>query len=766
MKVALMRLSEAGYEIALNAMYDKGWNLTTIPTFLHQKTVSRFFNRKSVSLESFRTICTTLEIEVEEVRDQNCEVSRLAKQSMREIRRGEYPRAVAGWCRTYFVANTTTAFSLQRVFTSITFSNPAIPDVDRLLEELNGGNKKILISGKAGAGKSTLFRYLTLEYLDRQLGHIPILLNLVNLNTLPYSSCSLLEFLKRRMQVDGVSESNIETMLRAGNLLILLDGLDEVSSEKIGALLREIQDLIMNYSKNNFLISSRSFSINSVNSVFDDFTRLSINGFSPNQIKTYTDKFFEANNQIILAPKFESQLNSNSALSDLASTPLLLSLLCSAFQNGQQLCDTPYKLYHYALEGILKRWVNNPDPYVYKPLIKSLITLLSGIALSSWMESNNRIEVVTINQQLVQYDQIFGLPNHVSIDGFISTLQQYGLLRLQDIDSYAFINPIFGEYLIAIAVVSGCTSYSWEEVLEIKLFDRLWYNIWEMIIQMIPNTGLRSADDFIYLMNRRINQLLTPYQVSQQILTWIQRKTQAIQDISPCYLDACVRSTYLEVVYDYGMSNASGIALPGNLPEEMKIDFYMGGILFLAMLLANSMGRLFPKYQLDDLYFGLDRLIDRNFDQDAPFSPPKHALDRNELMDFSININIKTRKKYAQLIQQRLTLLVELVHCARLRNQLDISFRTIPCVDSNYNVADWQFWSEGFRSIMIEYRDIGHNWQICGLTEGEYEDLKRYYNANLLLVKCIRSSNVSDAVRDYILANLLLPADNVESSQN
>jgi len=66
-----------------------------------------------------------------------------------------------------------------------------------------------------------------------------------------------------------------------------------------------------------------------------------------------------------------------------------------------------------------------------------------------------------------------------------------------------------------------------------------------------------------------------------------------------------------------------------------------------------------------------------------------------------------------------------------------------------------QAWMEKLRTVMIEHRNIGHDWQF---NESQKKLLQQYYDANKLLVDCLNSSRyVSLEVRQEIENTLLLP---------
>jgi FtsZ-binding cell division protein ZapB len=47
-----------------------------------------------------------------------------------------------------------------------------------------------------------------------------------------------------------------------------------------------------------------------------------------------------------------------------------------------------------------------------------------------------------------------------------------------------------------------------------------------------------------------------------------------------------------------------------------------------------------------------------------------------------------------------------------------------------------QVWNEQLRTVMIEHRNIGHDWQF---SDAQGELLRQYYHANKLLVDCLNS---------------------------
>lgn len=69
--------------------------------------------------------------------------------------------------------------------------------------------------------------------------------------------------------------------------------------------------------------------------------------------------------------------------------------------------------------------------------------------------------------------------------------------------------------------------------------------------------------------------------------------------------------------------------------------------------------------------------------------------------------------------------------------------------------ANAQNWVEQLRALMIQERSFGHDWQF---SEQQKALLQQYYNANLLLMDCLKSDcYVTSKLRQEIETNMLLP---------
>lgn len=75
-----------------------------------------------------------------------------------------------------------------------------------------------------------------------------------------------------------------------------------------------------------------------------------------------------------------------------------------------------------------------------------------------------------------------------------------------------------------------------------------------------------------------------------------------------------------------------------------------------------------------------------------------------------------------------------------------------------------QAWIDQLRSVIIQHRNIGQNWQFSNF---QYEELfNQYYYANKLLINCLNSASkaktVTPEVRSQIEDELFLPIAEIE----
>ncbi len=216
--------------------------------------------------------------------------------------------------------------------------------------------RRLVVKGAPGSGKSMLLKYLALSYSEGRFKNlsdlpVPILLELNRLNEANLTVEKLEQQLVEVCDRHNFPKANrfISQGLKDGRLLLLLDGLDEVSSGVRSSVVRCLKDFLEleNYKKCRVIITCRTAVYHNE---FVDNTKetLEIDEFSDQQMR----RFLQAWKSEMPPEKSVEQLIQNlrakPKIMALARNPLLLTIIVYLYT------DTPFVLPHSRAEFYTK----------------------------------------------------------------------------------------------------------------------------------------------------------------------------------------------------------------------------------------------------------------------------------------------------------------------------------------------------------------------------------------------------------------------------
>lgn len=235
---------------------------------------------------------------------------------------------------------------------------------------------KLMILGKPGPGKTTFLKYLAIQCIEGAFKNelVPLFITLKDFAEAP-NYPSLLNYLIQLFESHGIAAETkvktglwtalvsgnstpVELLLRQGRIFVLLDGLDEVRETDSRRVLKQIQDVTNQFSKNPFVITCR---IAALEYTFERFTEVEIADFDYQQITTFTNQWFQTKNAPIKAENFIKKLQEDEGIRELATSPLLLTLLCLVFEESGSFPSNRSELYEEGLDLLLKKW-ERPQP--------------------------------------------------------------------------------------------------------------------------------------------------------------------------------------------------------------------------------------------------------------------------------------------------------------------------------------------------------------------------------------------------------------------
>ncbi len=597
---------------------------------------------------------------------------------------------------------------------------------------------KLAIFGKPGAGKTTFLQHLALLCSQSQLHHayIPIFIPLRNIEFQPLQDAShLMDAIAKQWQSLGVSLDRLETLLQQGNLLILLDGFDEVAQSHRGELHLQIQQLAAAYPHTPMVMTCR---LGIEDYHFRGFTLMEMADFGWPQIEMFVQKWFASQYSTAAdlaqekAKQFleQLQLHHHQPIRELAGTPILLHLLCLVFTERGTFPKKRSRLYQNGLDILLSRWDNARGiqrDLVYSNLsLSDRINILSQIATTffeqgkQFFEKNEAIPIIM--------DYLAALPNS-SVDPETLWLQSeevlraivlhHGLFVEQARDIYSFSHLTFQEYLTARKIFTSAitrnaalktvTSIATNlfvppihplQHLAARVLDIRWREVIALTVELLPN-----ADSLLQLMQQRIDGWISDYSSLQDFFCWLEGQAETIAHL---YKPAAARAFYFSLVQNYGFDLAfacdSELAL--DVTPELALDLELMRILHQAKNFLAT-----PTLQQGfNLCFALD--LNPRFELEPCFGQCLHELSKQ---------------------------LISVVHSQEALE--------------NWCGHQGEHWVEQLRSVLVEYRNIGHDWQF---NAAQQATLSQFYQATLFLVRCYQgASQVSVPTRLSLEERLL-----------
>lgn len=782
------RSSQEGAKIASEAFKVKGWTQDHLAgrAGCSRATVNKFLGRGNIERRIFIEICVALELDWGEIAELETE----EKQHHRDIRTTELVQDIRqkvhddiqNRCGTMRVLDMEQSIGLDDLYTRVNILEK-ITGRQRLgIAELQGGydvenfdpekfdrfqlgqiwqervpgvdavahHDKLMVLGKPGAGKTTFLKRLAVQCNsgEFQPSRVPIFISLKQFAEAT-SKPGLLAYIVRQFAECQVKDSQAaEALLAQGKGLVLLDGLDEVREIDRDRILKEIRRFSQIFRDCQFVMTCR---IAAREYMFEQFVEVEIADFDEAQIAEFSRKWFQAKEDPIKAETFVEKLKENKPVLELATNPLLLTLLCLVFGESADFPANRSELYKEGLDLLLKKWDakrNIERDRIYKNLSrKRKEGLLSQIAFTSFDRGEYFFKQKTVERQIADY--IDNLPETstdpeaqpLESEAILKSIEaQHGLLVERAKGIYSFSHLTFHEYFTAQKIVTSPATQALEALkgLAGHITEKRWWEVFLLAVGM-----LEPADDLLLLMKHQVDKLMVEDEKLQELLTWVDRKARSVE---ASYKPAAVRAFYLSRCLPRYRDGSHDLFLSRYL--HRYLDRYLDPSISPDLFLHHCLNLDLDLYLSRSLCRCLNLDLDRSLELEHE---PEHELEHK--LEHELNQALQAFKE--QLSSRDLG--------GGLNQALQALKNQLPTPKGDRETfkqwwkANGKAWAEQLRVLMIQHRDIGHDWQF---SEAQKERLQQYYDANQFLLKCLNSDcYVTRGVREEIEATLLLPRE-------
>jgi hypothetical protein len=371
--------------------------------------------------------------------------------------------------------------------TSLNANEPSEEDgleessTQRVENALGYARQRVLISGEAGSGETTLLQWLSVMAARKEFSgglrawndRIPVYLPLRR-----YASTKPSTFPRPEQFLDLVLPNLIDftprtwmyRLLKSGRALLLLDGMDELPSPSRAIFMDWLTDILHDFPDVTVVVTSRPAAVER-----EWFQRYEIQSFelqpmSLRDIKSFINQWHSAiakdikeDDELASLARFRESLklivDERRAIRLLATNPLMCALICALHRDRRaQLPRDRLELYRIALEMLLERRDKErqvPEREDMRLTYREKEIILQDIAY--WLIRNGQSDT-TISEMAIRIAKVLPhIPEVRRVPAHILSylIERSGVLRSPTEGHIDFLHRSFQEYLAAKAAVEG-----------------------------------------------------------------------------------------------------------------------------------------------------------------------------------------------------------------------------------------------------------------------------------------------------------------------
>ena len=391
----------------------------------------------------------------------------------------------------------------------------------------------LVILGDPGSGKSTLLQYLALDWAnssvkDASLQPLPLLIELRTYmrNRDSGQGKNFLGFFHDSSGVIcNLNQHQLVEQLKAGNALVMFDGLDEVFDPgKREDVITDIHRFTNDYPNVRVIVTSRVIGYKPQRLRDAQFHHFMLQDLDEKQIKEFINRwhnltFTDEADKVRKRERLQRAIETSKAIGELAGNPLLLTMMAILNRNQELPRDRP-ELYNQASRVLLHQWdveralVEHQQLEIQTLDYKDKQAMLRQVAYHMQAAekglAGNLISASDLERILIDYLKTIETNNPRAVARvMIKQLRERNfILCFLGADCYAFVHRTFLEYFCAWEFVwqfEKERTLSLEE-LKTEVFGKHWQDeSWHEVLRLIAGMiEVKFAGEILdYLTNQQ-----------------------------------------------------------------------------------------------------------------------------------------------------------------------------------------------------------------------------------------------------------------------
>ncbi|MFW9263511.1 NACHT domain-containing protein [Nostoc sp. CALU 546] len=320
---------------------------------------------------------------------------------------------------------------------------------------------------------------------------------------------------------------------------------------------------------------------------FQGFTDVEIADFNDRQIKTFAYKWFERRNPS-KKKKFIDKLKTFNKIKELASSPLLLTLLCLVFEDSTDFPSNRSELYKEGIYILLKKWDAQRSierVQIYQNLSPSRKEdLLSYVAFKTFERGDYFFKQKEVEQYIIEYirklNLEFNTKNNLDSEAVLKSIEaQHGLLLERAKGIYSFSHLTFHEYFTARKIITTSNPESLEISLK-NLANHITEKRWREVILLAVGM-LSDAARLLLLVRDSVNRLIEGDKDKQEISRFMMLINEKYNFQENCYYKSGLKTLSYALNHD---PNSSKILRLSDKHWELLRQYYDANVLLIECL--------------------------------------------------------------------------------------------------------------------------------------------------------------------------------------